>query len=686
MDETTKAIVLAFAIGDEPAEVWHAAGAILDWNDAPENLRTAVESGMTLAAWNTGFDLAIWNYATIDFPFLAPDRVIDVMAQAMASNLPADLEGASTRLGGGGKQKDGKALIRLFCVEGAAPDAYPDEWQRFLDYAARDIEAMREVYRRTRPLPMREWAEYRAMEAINQRGIGIDVAFAERAAALAAEDRRAIAKRLTEITAGAVTAVTQVARLANWIHSVLPDAEARAIIETGEEDEEPDMEGEVKAAALTLQRGQIAKLTAYLVTKREREGLSELEELAFEAATLREFGGSAAPAKFGRLVAQHVGGIIRGQFVFNGAGQTGRASSRGGAQLHNLTRDTLGPVEASLIDAVAEGCGYAEFAAMEPTTVPVARKLALLVRPTLIAQPGNTFVWSDWKAIEARVLPWLADNEGGRAVLAVFEANDADPALPDIYMHAAADILGKDPMAITKTERQQGKVATLALGFSGARRALQAMAANYRLFLGDEEANEIVARWRAANPWAVAFWGKHDSFASYGLWGAAMTAWEAPGAITEAGRVAFAFDPDYLDGTLFMALPSGRLLSYPGVKWRTVAVLDDKGRETGEFRDEVSFRRSWGRARLYRGTLCENCVQATAADILRGTLARLEEDSRSPGCRSEATSMTRCWSNAPGPRRRGARNPSCRHGRRLRLVEGPAAGRRGKSKRVVQQE
>ena len=120
---------------------------------------------------------------------------------------------------------------------------------------------------------------------------------------------------------------------------------------------------------------------------------------------------------------------------------------------------------------------------MEPATVPVARKLALLVRPTLIAQPGNTFVWSDWSAIEARVLPWLADNEGGRAVLAVFEQNDADPALPDIYMHAAADILGKDPMAITKTERQQGKVATLALGFSGARRALQAMAANYRLFL-----------------------------------------------------------------------------------------------------------------------------------------------------------------------------------------------------------
>ena len=41
VDETTKAIVLAFAIGDEPAEVWHAAGTILDWNDAPEALGPA---------------------------------------------------------------------------------------------------------------------------------------------------------------------------------------------------------------------------------------------------------------------------------------------------------------------------------------------------------------------------------------------------------------------------------------------------------------------------------------------------------------------------------------------------------------------------------------------------------------------------------------------------------------------
>ena len=48
-------------------------------------------------------------------------------------------------------------------------------------------------------------------------------------------------------------------------------------------------------------------------------------------------------------------------------------------------------------------------------------------------------------------------------MLDIFRANDRDPSRPDIYTIAAADILHKDPSAITKSERNIGKVATLAL-------------------------------------------------------------------------------------------------------------------------------------------------------------------------------------------------------------------------------
>src|SRR6516162_3005837 len=111
---STRAMVLAYAIGDAPALTWHADGAILDWDNAPDDLRAAFERGATFAAWHASFDAAVWNYATLGFPFLAPERVIDPMVQAGVSNLPTDLERASRYLGGTGKQKDGKKLIRLF--------------------------------------------------------------------------------------------------------------------------------------------------------------------------------------------------------------------------------------------------------------------------------------------------------------------------------------------------------------------------------------------------------------------------------------------------------------------------------------------------------------------------------------------------------------------------------------------
>jgi hypothetical protein len=199
-DASSRAIVLAYAIGDGPALAWHADGAILDWDHAPDDLHAAFDRGGTGAAWHAGFDSAVWNYATLGFPFLTPERVIDPMIQAGVSNLPTDLESASRALGGAGKQKDGKKLIQLFCVECAAPREHPEECQRFLRYARRDVEEMRDVYRRTRPLPREEWQQYWAFEHINRRGVAIDVPFVLRAAALAAEDAVAIGRRLAELT------------------------------------------------------------------------------------------------------------------------------------------------------------------------------------------------------------------------------------------------------------------------------------------------------------------------------------------------------------------------------------------------------------------------------------------------------------------------------------------------------
>ena len=232
-DASTRAIVLAYAIGDGPALAWHADGAILDWDRAPDDLRASVSQGAILAAWNASFDSNIWNFSTLNFPSLPPERVIDVMVQAGVSNLPTDLESASRYLGGAGKQKDGKKLIKLFGIEGADPREHPDEWLRFLAYARQDVEAMRDVYRRTRPLPLTEWQQYWAFERINRRGVMLDMPFVRGAAALAAEDATAIGRRLRELTGGAVTTVGQAKRIATWLHDQLPDAAMREVLIVG---------------------------------------------------------------------------------------------------------------------------------------------------------------------------------------------------------------------------------------------------------------------------------------------------------------------------------------------------------------------------------------------------------------------------------------------------------------------
>ena len=158
-DVSTRAIILAYAIGNEQGARM-ACRQRDDWRHAPADLRAAYDRGATFGFWNASFDSPIWNYATINFPYLAPERVIDVMIQAGVSNLPTDLQSASRALGGEGKQKDGKKLIKLFCVEGADPREYPEEWQLFLSTAGRDVGEMRDVYRRTRPLPLEELRRY----------------------------------------------------------------------------------------------------------------------------------------------------------------------------------------------------------------------------------------------------------------------------------------------------------------------------------------------------------------------------------------------------------------------------------------------------------------------------------------------------------------------------------------------
>jgi DNA polymerase len=624
--DTAEAIVLALALDDEPVEVIAAGGRQLAYGDLPLRFREAFERGDAFVSWNT-FDRPIWNYALLDAPFMPPAQSRDAMASASAHNLPTGLDHCAKRLGLPGKQGDGKALIELFCVGRADPAEHPDEWRSFLSYAGIDVVQLRAVWKLLRPLPDSEWAVFAANEAINDRGIPVDLLFAERAAALAAREEKRINSRLAAITGGEITTVHQHIRIAHFAFGRLPIEGRKLLITEIVEQEDADdtgverMDPEVK---LSVQRAIVGRVLAYM------ERVEVDDPVLREVLELHEFGASAAPKKFRAMMAQHVGGRLRGQLVFNGAGQTGRFSGKG-VQPQNLTRATLGDgpgddygtFEAPTVDLITDGCSLGELAAHGLGEVP-AKKLSLLVRAAVMAPIGRTLLKADYAQIEARMLPFLAGSRSAQAVLDDFAAVDADPSLPDLYVRTAARMMRLNtPDEVSKADRQKGKVAVLACGFQGHIGAILSMGANYNFYPTDEEAAAIADQWRAANPWAPAFWGRRTRDESFGLIGAAHDAIERPNKAFRVGRVAMLYIPRAFGGSLIMRLPSGRLLTYPSCAVREYQV---KNRRSGELevRRGLTFRRAYGLSSLYGGRLAENATQAAAADLLRDALVRLD--------------------------------------------------------------
>ena len=549
-----------------------------------------------------------------------PHWLIDSMVQGLRSHLPADLAGAARSIGLTQKQSYGKKLIKLFAGEAgeATPQSHPEEWARFRSYARDDVAAMRDVFKATMPLSRMEWKHYWSVERLNHFGAPVDVQFVRQAVGLSEMLTRTSNAEILRLTGGVVRTVNQSAALLNWLRSTLQALPEVDRILTREIDLETDEEGEEHAVPkYSLGRSHVEELIAYLERKDAEDGLTDAEFAALEVLEVRLYGASATPKKYKKIAALvESDGFIRGQYVFGGAAATGRMSGRG-SQPQNLTRATIGnrEDEAEAIEMIVER-GVDCFDDLRDRWGPVGRTLSRLIRPAFVAPEGKTFVWSDWSAIEARVLPWLAGSEGAEDVVEVFRQNDADPSRPDIYMTAAGRILGKPAEDVTKAERQShGKVPTLALGYAGGKGALFNMARIYGASFTDDEAQDIVSRWRSENKWAVRFWDQ--------IWQAVLWCMENPGLPREAGRLTYLYDSEYLRGTLFAVLPCGRPLIYPSLRWQEV---ERKDKLTGRVSTEIALtvRRSRARVPLRIMELVNNGVQGVAASLLRDAMLRLD--------------------------------------------------------------
>lgn len=492
--------------------------------------------------------------------FLNPAGWKCSMVWSAYMGLPLSLEGVGAVLNlDNQKMKEGRDLIRYFCVpcketktNGGRtrnlPSHAPDKWNLFKSYNKRDVEVEMAIQERLQkyPVPDQVWEEYHQDQEINDRGIAIDLELARQAVAMDAKSRESLMTALKEKTG--LENPNSVLQMLGWL-------EARGL--------KSDSLGkkEVKELLKTAQE----PLCSVLQLRQKLAKSSVKKYQAMEMTACQD-------------------GRARGMFQFYGANRTGRFAGRH-IQLQNLPQNHL-PDLSEARELVRQG----NYEALELLYDSVPDVLSQLIRTAFVPREGMKFVVSDFSAIEARVISWMAGEKWKSAAFA---------AGKDIYCSTASQMFGVPVVkhGVNGELRQKGKIAELACGYGGSVGALKAMGA-IEMGIPEEELGPLVQSWRSANPHIVDFW------------------WQVDGAVKTAIKQRIPVQVNNLrffckSGMLFIELPSGRRLSY--VKPRIGE--NQFGGESVTY-EGIGSTKKWERLESYGPKFVENIVQGTARDIL----------------------------------------------------------------------
>lgn len=499
--------------------------------------------------------------------------------------LPLSLEGVGAVLKlQDQKMKEGKDLIKYFCcpckptkVNGGRtrnlPEHAPDKWETFKTYNKRDVDVEMAIKQRLSKFPVPDfvWEEYHLDQEINDRGIMLDMDVVENAIAFDEKSKAELMIAMQNITN--LDNPNSVVQMKQWLSDNGIEAESLGKKDVAAMIKDTDSD---VAAALKL-RLQLAKSS---VKKYQ----------AMQNAVCKD-------------------GRAHGMFQFYGANRSGRWAGRL-IQLQNLPQNHMNDL-ADARELVRTG----DYDSLELLYDDIPDTLSQLIRTAFIARPRYKFVVSDYSAIEARVLAYLAGETWRSKVFAEGK---------DIYCASASQMFGVpvEKHGINSHLRQKGKIAELALGYGGSVGALISMGA-LDMGLTEDELQPLVDSWRASNPNITAFWWNVDN--------AVKTAikMKVP---TEVNGIKFLCR----SGMLFIKLPSGRTLSY--VKPR---IGENRfGGESVTY-EGIGSTKKWERIESYGPKFVENIVQAVSRDLLCFAMRNL-----SPTALSAVMSMMSSSSNA----------------------------------------
>ena len=594
-DPAFEILLLPFAWDDGPVTVLDLTDPA-DHEELQDIIAGLKDPDVIKVAHNSAFERRAYHRA---FGFYQPpEQWVDTMILCAMNGLPMSLDAAGEALGlDEQKLKEGTALINYFCkpckptiTNGGRtrnlPHHAPDKWARFIEYAKRDVEVERILYKMFKhfPIPDFERQLWSVDARINERGVMIDTELVEAAVAVDDAFTAEHTEEMHKLTG--LDNPNSVAQLKEWLAMVGIDCDSL----------NKETVGDLKTNATDP------------TTKR----VLELRQLLGKTSTTKYKAMTNAACEDNR---------VRGLLQYYGAGRTGRWAGRL-VQVQNLPQNHL-----DNIGTVRELVRQRDLETLELCYDSVPDVLSQLIRTAFIAKPHHTFLVADYSAIEARVIAYLAGEQWRMDVF----ANGGD-----IYCSSASQMF-KVPVekhGVNGHLRQKGKVAELACGYGGGVAALKAFGAE-KMGLTEAEMQDIVTQWRLASPTIPRLWRRLED--------AARAALESPGrrcAVlrkyqdverarrNEALTGGRGYSQEFLAGgsvctfwrdkdALRCKLPSGRILTY----WQ--ARIDNENKIC--FMGQNQTTRKWEKTDTWGGKLVENVVQAFARDCLAVALLRLEE-------------------------------------------------------------
>ena len=557
---------------------------LIDLTDDPEELENLrfwdalTDPEVVKTAYNANFERTCLARHT--GKAMPPEQWRCTMVLAVQLGLPRSLAAVGPALGlteEEQKKKTGAALIQYFCkpckptrtngqrTKNTRLHA-PEKWELFKEYNIQDVVTEQIILKRLRDFrpDQSEQDLWTLDQEINDRGVLLDIPMAgsivefdtERSADLLAE-----AQQITGLSNP-----NSLAQLKPWL------ADNGLATDTLRKDD---------VAAMLADPSLHANVRRVLEI---RQTLSKTSVKKYQ--TMLDIAGEDDRAR----------GIMR----FYG-GHTGRWAGRS-LQPQNLARNTMPDDE---LDVAREFVKMGDFESLEMIFGEPAPIFSQLVRTAFIPSPGNRFIVSDFSAIEARVIAWIAGEEWR---LEVFR-NDGD-----IYCESASHIYHVPVVkhGINGELRQRGKVAELALGYGGAVGAMKQMDTSGSV--PEDEMQGIVTQWRAESPKIVRMWRDCQDAAVSVIRG------NQPKRVLRSLQ-GTEFYVKLVDGTpvLFIRLPSGRPIAYWDPK-----VMDTEMGPRITYMTQNQTTRKWERCETYGGKLTENIVQSVARDCLAEKMKLLE--------------------------------------------------------------